>query len=31
VNEVPRFDDLPLGSAGTPRALVRWSNGTEGE
>jgi hypothetical protein len=29
VEEVLRFEDLPLGSAGTRRALVRWSDGTE--
>jgi hypothetical protein len=31
VDEVLRFEDLPLGSLGTRRALVRWSDGTEGE
>ncbi len=31
VEEVLRFEDLPLGSTGTRRALVRWSDGTEGE
>ena len=30
VEEVLRFEDLPLGSAGTRRAVVRWSDGTEG-
>jgi hypothetical protein len=30
VDEVLRFEDLPLGSAGTRRAIVRWSDGTEG-
>jgi hypothetical protein len=30
VVEVLRFEDLPLGSAGTRRAIVRWSDGTEG-
>ena len=29
VQEVLRFEDLPLGSAGTRRAVVRWSDGTE--
>jgi hypothetical protein len=31
VEEVVRFEDLPLGSRGTRRALVRWSDGSEGE
>jgi hypothetical protein len=31
VKEVLRFEDLPLGSRGTRRALVRWSDGSEGE
>jgi hypothetical protein len=31
VEEVLRFEDLPLGSIGTRRAVVRWSDGTEGE
>ena len=31
VEEVLRFEDLPLGSRGTRRALVRWSDGSEGE
>jgi hypothetical protein len=31
VEEVLRFDDLPVGSLGTRRAVVRWSDGTEGE
>jgi hypothetical protein len=30
VEEVLRFEDLPAGSAGTRRAVVRWSDGTEG-
>jgi hypothetical protein len=30
VEDVLRFEDLPLGSAGTRRAVVRWSDGTEG-
>jgi hypothetical protein len=30
VEEVLRFEDLPPGSAGTRRAVVRWSDGTEG-
>jgi hypothetical protein len=29
VEEVLRFENLPLGSAGTRRAVVRWSDGTE--
>ena len=29
VEEVLRFEGLPLGSAGTRRAIVRWSDGTE--
>ena len=31
VVEVLRFEDLPLGSLGSRRAVVRWSDGTEGE
>lgn len=31
VIEVLRFEDLPLGSRGSRRAVVRWSHGTEGE
>jgi hypothetical protein len=31
VEEVLRFEDLPLGSVGTRRAVVRWSDGTESE
>jgi hypothetical protein len=31
VEEVVRFEDLPLGSRGTRRAIVRWSDGSEGE
>jgi hypothetical protein len=31
VTEVLRFEDLPLGSRGTRRAVVRWSDGSEGE
>jgi hypothetical protein len=31
VEEVVRFKDLPLGSLGTRRAIVRWSDGTESE
>jgi hypothetical protein len=31
VEEVLRFEDLPVGSIGTRRAMVRWSDGTEGE
>jgi hypothetical protein len=29
--EVLRFEDLPLGSNGSRRAVVRWSDGREGE
>ena len=31
VEEVLRFEDLPIGSLGTRRAVVRWSDCTEGE
>jgi hypothetical protein len=31
VEEVLRFEDLPLGSPGTRRAVVRWSDGTASE
>jgi hypothetical protein len=31
VQEVLRFEDLPLGSLGTRRAVVRWSDGTSSE
>ena len=31
VAEVLRFEDLPVGSRGTRRAVVRWSDGCEGE
>jgi hypothetical protein len=31
VVEVLRFEGLPLGSTGSRRAIVRWSDGTEGE
>jgi hypothetical protein len=31
VVEVLRFEDLPLGSPGSRRAIVRWSDGSEGE
>jgi len=31
VVEVLRFEDLPLGSGGSRRVVVRWSDGTEGE
>ena len=31
VVEVVRFEELPLGSRGSRRAVVRWSDGTEGE
>jgi hypothetical protein len=29
VEDVLRFEDLPLRSAGSRRAIVRWSDGTE--
>jgi hypothetical protein len=31
VVEVIRFEDLPLGSRGTRRAIVRWSDGSQSE
>jgi hypothetical protein len=31
VEEVLRFENLPLGSLATRRAVVRWNDGTEGE
>jgi hypothetical protein len=31
VEEVLRFEDLPLGTMASRRAIVRWSDGTEGE
>jgi hypothetical protein len=31
VEAVLRFEDLPLGSLASRRAVVRWSDGTEGE
>lgn len=31
VDEVLRFEDLPPGSLASRRAIVRWSDGTEGE
>ena len=31
VEEVLRFEDLPPGSLATRRAVVRWSDGSEGE
>ncbi len=31
MEEVLRFEDLPLGSHGSSRAVVRWSDGTESE
>ena len=31
VSEVLSFEDLPLGSNASRRAVVRWSDGTEGE
>jgi hypothetical protein len=31
VEKVLRFENLPLGSFGSRRAVVRWSDGTESE
>ena len=31
ITEVLRVEELPLGSRGTRRAVVRWSDGSEGE
>ena len=31
VEEVLRFEGLPIGSLASRRAVVRWSDGTEGE
>ena len=31
VEEVLRFEDLPPGSLASRRAVVRWSDGSEGE
>jgi hypothetical protein len=31
VEEVLRFEDLPVGSLASRRAVVRWSDGSEGE
>jgi hypothetical protein len=31
VTEVLRFEDLPIESMATRRAVVRWSDGSEGE
>jgi hypothetical protein len=31
VTEIVRFEDLPLGSRGTRRAIARWSDGSESE
>ena len=31
VTAILRFEDLPLGSRGTRRAIARWSDGTESE
>jgi hypothetical protein len=31
VAEVLAFEDLPIGSTGSRRAVVRWSDGTETE
>ena len=31
VEEVLRFEDLPVGSSGSRGAFVRWSDGTESQ
>ena len=31
VEEVPGFEELPVGSTASRRVVVRWSDGTEGE
>jgi hypothetical protein len=31
VEEVLRFEDLPVGSSATRTAIVRWSDGTESQ
>jgi hypothetical protein len=31
VEEVLRFEDLPVGELASRRAVVRWSDGSEGE
>jgi hypothetical protein len=31
VEEVLRFEELPPGTLGSRRAIVRWSDGSEGE
>jgi hypothetical protein len=31
IDEVLSFEELPLGSDGSRRAMVRWSDGTEAE
>ena len=31
VEEVPRFEELPADALASRRAIVRWSDGTEGE
>jgi hypothetical protein len=31
VEEVLRFEDLPMGSPGSRRAIARWSDGSEDE
>jgi hypothetical protein len=31
VDEVVAFEELEIGSSGSRRAVVRWSDGTEGE
>ena len=31
LDEVLAFEDLPVGSSGSRRAVVRWSDGTEAE
>jgi hypothetical protein len=31
VTEVLRFEDLPIGASASRRAVVRWSDGSQGE
>jgi hypothetical protein len=31
VESVVRFENLPIGAPGSRRALVRWTDGTEGD